>query len=125
MCCTSLKKILVILKRKCLDDGESEAGARRNHTYDGMVLPAYSRYPYNAEACANIVRRAWNPPTEVMRRWIELCRPAGWSHSGLSRLICLDPLNIQERELTLDMIIVYVSSMGDNLQAIVNQSPSW
>jgi hypothetical protein len=59
-----------------------------------MVVPAYRRYPYNAEACANIVRRAWNPPTEVMRRWIELCRPAGWSRSGLSRLICLDPLNI-------------------------------
>ena len=94
VCCTSLKKILNILKRKCLDDGVSEAGARRNHSYDCMVLPSYSRYPYNAEACANIVRRAWNPPTEVMRRWIELCRPAGWSRSGLSRLICLDPLNI-------------------------------
>ena len=63
-----MKKILVILKRHCLDDGESEAGVRRNHTNYGMVIPGYRRYPFNAEACANIARRAWNPPTEVMRR---------------------------------------------------------
>ena len=65
-----MKKICGILKRHFLDDGVSEAGARRNHTFDGMVLPGYSRYPLNAEACANIVRRAWNPPTEVVRRWV-------------------------------------------------------
>ena len=77
-----MKKILVVLKKHCLNDGDSEAGPRRNRTYDGMVLPDYRRYPFNAEACANVVRRAWNPPTEVMRRWVELCMPAGWSHNG-------------------------------------------
>ena len=70
VCCTSLKKICDILKRHILEDNQSIAGARRNTTYDGMVTPCYSSYPVNAEACANVTRRDWNPPIEVVNRWI-------------------------------------------------------
>jgi hypothetical protein len=125
VCCTSLKKICGVLKRHCLGYGKPEVGGERNHTYDGMVLPVYRRYPLNAEACANIVRRAWNPPTDVIRRWVEMCRPAGWSHNGVYRMICLNPLNIQERELTMDMVRVYVDELRDNLQTIADQSLGW
>jgi hypothetical protein len=41
-----------------------------NTKYDGMVTPCYSSYPANAEACTNITRRDWNPPIEVVARWI-------------------------------------------------------
>jgi len=70
VCCTSLKKICDILKRHILEDNQSIAGARRNTTYDGLVTPCYSSYPENAEACANVTRRDWNPPIEVVSRWI-------------------------------------------------------
>ena len=65
------------------------------------------------------------PPTEVVRRWVELCRPEGWAHRGYSRLICLDPLNIQERDMTMDIVRIYVDLLGSNLQAIADLSEGW
>ena len=70
VCCTSLKKICDIIKRHCLADNQSIAGVRRNTIYDCLVTSCYSSYPANAEACANVTRRDWNPPIEVVDRWI-------------------------------------------------------
>ena len=95
VCCTSLKKICGILKRHCLGGGEPAPRTSRNTEYDNLVMPCYRGFPFNTEACANITRRDWNPPLEVVRRWAELCFPEGWSHRGLTRLLCLAPQNFQ------------------------------
>ena len=112
VCCSSLKKICGILKRHCLGVGEPVPRTSRNTEYDGQVAPCYSRFPFNAEACANITRRDWNPPIEVVRRWAELCFPEGWSHRGLTRLICLAPLNFQQYGGPLDALRVYTASVS-------------
>ena len=69
VCCSSLKKICGILKRHCLGGGDPVPRTSRNTEYDGQVAPCYSRFPFNAEVCANITRRDWNPPS-------------GWSEGG-------------------------------------------
>jgi hypothetical protein len=57
-----------------------------------------------------------------MLRWVELCRPEGWSHREFSKLICLDAIDIQQHELKLDMLSVYVSTVGQQLEAISGQA---
>ena len=69
-------------------------------------------YPFNTEACANITRRNWNPPANVMKRWIELCMTATWTHTGLSRVTCLEPLDIHQDQLTLMNMKAYVELVG-------------
>ena len=59
-----------------------------------MVEPGYRQYPLNTDACANATSRHWNPSVDVVRRWIELCRPEVWACRRFVRLICLDSLNI-------------------------------
>ena len=66
VCCSSLKKICDIIKKHCLEDNQSIPRVRRNTTYDGLVTPCYGSFPENAEACANLTRRSWNPPIEVV-----------------------------------------------------------
>ena len=90
-----------------------------------MVEPGYGQYPLNAEACANAASRQWNPSVDVVRRWIELCRSEAWAHTRSVRLICLDPLNILQGDLTLDMVRVYVDTIRDQLQTIANGAIDW
>ena len=87
-----------------------------------MVTPCYGNFPVNAEACENIIKRYWNPTAEVVRRWVELCSLAGWAQIGLSRLVCLKLLNIQQLDKKLDMLRVYVSTIGQQLQKIDEKS---
>ena len=108
-----------------MDDGVSVATTRRNNTFDAMVEPCFRRYPINAEGCANITRSDWSPTTEVVKRWLELCKPERWAHIGVLRLICLEPLNIQQLEMTLDMMMFYVSTVGQNLQTISDELQAW
>ena len=112
VCCTSLKKICGILKRHCLGGGEPAPRTSRNTEYDNLVMPCYRRFPSNAEACANITRRDWNPPLEVVRRWAELCFPEGWSHRGLTRLLCLAPLSFQQYGGPLEALRLYTASVS-------------
>ena len=112
VCCSSLKKICGILKRHCLGGGEPAPRTSRNTEYDNLVMPCYRRFPSNTEACANITRRDWNPPLEVVRRWAELCFPEGWSHRGLTRLLCLAPLNFQQYGSPLEALRVYTASIS-------------
>jgi hypothetical protein len=53
----------------------------------------------------------------VVKRWVKLCRPEGWAHRGLLRLIFLDPLKIQQLEMTLDAMSFFVSTVEQQLQA--------
>ena len=116
VCCSSLKKICGIFKRHILNDGESIPRVRRNTTYDARVEPLYWLYPHNAVACHLITRGYWNPYAEAVKRWVELCRPEGWAHRGFTRLICLDPIDIQQDDLTLDMLRIYTHTIGTQLQ---------
>ena len=90
-----------------------------------MVEPGYRQYPLNTEACANAASRHWNPSVDVVRRWIELCRSEAWARTRSVRLICLDPLNIMQGDLTLDMVRVYVDTIRNQLQTIANGAIDW
>ena len=126
VCCSSLKKICQIIKKHILGaDDDSEQVTGRNRTYDAMVEPGYTQYLLNNEACANATSRYWNPSVDVVRRWIELCRPEAWSRRRFVRLICLDPLNILQGDLTLDMVRVYVDKIRDQLQTIAGEAMDW
>ena len=52
---------------------------------------------------------------DVVRRWIELCRPVAWARIRSLRLICLDPLNFTQGHMTLDMVRVYVDTIRGQL----------
>jgi hypothetical protein len=80
-----------------------------------MVEPGYRHYPLNAEACANAASRHWNPSVDVVKRWLELCRPVAWARIRSLRLICLDPLNFTQGDMTLEMVRVYVDTIRDQL----------
>ena len=85
----------------------------RNKAYDAKVTPNYKACPNSANAVEWITAKYYKPPAEVVKRWIELCRPQGWLHRGCARVICLDPLDIlPEASLTLDMLRIYVSTIG-------------
>lgn len=98
---------------------------KRNTDFDAMVRPCYRRFSMNAEACINITRSGWNPTIEVVRRWVELCIPEGWSYRGISRLICLDAINIQHQELALGMLRVNESMFERQLEAMAGQAQGW
>ena len=89
------------------------------------MTPCYGSFPENAEACANLTRRSWNPPIEVVARWLELCTPEGWRYRGLTRVICLEPHSIQQQGYSLDALRVYVSEIGEQLQEIANRPEGW
>ena len=79
-----------------------------------MVEPDYRQYPLNTEACANATSSNWDHPADIVRRWIEICRPEGWARRRFARLICLEPLSLSgERDMTLDFVRVHVSRLGD------------
>ena len=86
----------------------------RNTAFDAAVTPFYRSFPHSAEAVEGITAKYYKPPAEVVKRWIELCRPQGWLHRGSARVICLDPLDIlpEANALTLDMLRIYVSTIG-------------
>ena len=52
----------------------------RNTAYDAAVTPFYRSFPHSAEAVEGITAKYYKPPAEVVKRWIELCRPQGWLH---------------------------------------------
>ena len=124
--CSSLKKICQIIKKHILGaDDDSEQATGRNRTFDAMVEPNYRQYPLNADACANATSRQWNPTVDVVRSWIELCRPEAWAHRRFVRMICLDPLNILQGDMTLDMVRVYVDTIRGQLQTIAGEATDW
>ena len=61
----------------------------------------------------------------MVRRWIELCMPETWYHSDLTRVICLEPLDIHHGELTLMNMRTYVERIGTQLTQIASGSMMW
>ena len=86
----------------------------RNTATDATVTPNYKSYPHSAEAVKWITAKYYKPPAEVVKRWIELCRPQGWLHRGCARVIYLDPLDIlpEANALSLDILRIYVRTIG-------------
>ena len=75
VCCSSLKKICGIIKKHILGEEETTKSVGRNTTYDAKVTPNYRAYAHSAENVGWITAKYINPPAEVVKRWIELCRP--------------------------------------------------
>ena len=105
VCCSSLKKLCGVLKKYILKKkADLPPPRRRDNDYDGMVVPRYSQFHYNAEACERIIDAVWNPPTQLICRCLEMCRPKGWTHLNLTRVICLRPLDLNMGESPLKML---------------------
>jgi hypothetical protein len=97
VCCTGMKKLCDVFKKHILRERQVLAplGLARDTDYDGCVVPLYRLFPHNAEACRRIIDSQWNPPTEVVSRWVEMCVPEVWAHTDLTRVISLKPLELK------------------------------
>ncbi len=127
VCCTSLKKVCTIMKKHILKRPELCAPDTRDRDYDGMVVPSYRNFPHNAAACENITKPKWNPPTQLISRWLEMCRPEGWAHKGLTRVISLRPLDmdLDLRVSALKMLQDYTGTIKQQLESIVSLENRW
>jgi hypothetical protein len=121
VCCSSLKKLWGVLKKNILKRMADLPPPRtRDNDYDGMVVPRYRQFPFNAEACERITDAAWNPPTQVICRWLEMCRPEGWTHLNLTRVICLRPLDLNMGDSPLKMLKEFTLTVKDQLETIAS-----
>ena len=89
VCCTGMKKVCEGIKSKMLRPHDALGEGTRDTDYDGRVLPGYRQYPFNALGCERITDPAWNPPADLVRQWVAICRPTTWDHLSALRLICL------------------------------------
>ena len=121
VCCSSLKKLCGVLKKNILKRrADLQPPRTRDNDYDGMVVPRYRQFPFNAEACERITDAAWNPPTQVICRWLEMCRPEGWTHLNLTRVICLRPLDLNVGDSPLKMLKEFTLTVKPQLESIAS-----
>ena len=125
MCCTSMKKVCEILKKHILRRKEEVAPRLRDHDFDGMVVSNYRAFPHNAEACERITSPTWNPPTQVVRKWVALCSPEIWSHAGLTRVISLVPLDLNQIGQITAVLQSQVASIKTQLEQIAAVEQLW
>ena len=97
----------------------------RDRTYDGWVVPRYADFVHNSQVCANITVPTWNPPTNVVEKWVTICMPAVWWPSNRLRAICLKPLRLDEGDQALEQITRYVDEVQTQIEAIVREENSW
>ena len=97
VCCTGMKKLCDVFKKHILRELKVLAplGLSRDTDYDGYVVPCFRLFPHNAEACEKIIDSHWNPPVEVVTKWVEMCIPETWTHTDLTRVIGLKPLELK------------------------------
>ena len=88
-----MKKVCEILKSKILRPRDEVVPPGRDTHYDGAVHPLYGRYPHNAIACARIAAPSCNPPSTLIRRWIQICHEASVERGG-GRVLCLELMDL-------------------------------
>ena len=126
VCCTGMKKVCEGIMSKLLRPHDALGEGTRDTDYDGRVLPQYRHYPHNAQGCERITDPAWNPPAELVRQWVAICRPATWDHLSASRVICLDPLDFDLDEQPADTLRTYVRSIRRQMMMYIEAlTPTW
>ena len=90
--------------------------------YDAWVSAISRRYHLNVEASTNIIKKNWNPSTQVVQRRVELNISEGWMQRGFTTVICLEPLEIAQADITLDNLRIYVSTIAAKLQSIARET---
>ena len=126
VCCKSLKKLCQNVKSHMLEN--SNSGTLRDATLDGWVHPQYDRYPDNGAVCANIVRPDWNPPVNVVEKWVSLCLAKMVQDPAHCRAVCLKTLRLDEGEEVMDQLQSYVDDTQDeiwNIAATNKPQPLW
>ena len=93
VCCNSMKKVCEILKSQILRPRNEVVPPGRDTHYDGAVNPLYGRFPHNAVACARITDPSCNPPSALIKRWVQICHEASVERGG-GRVLCLAPMNM-------------------------------
>ena len=87
VCCNPLKKLCQRVKKHLMD---SKGSTKFKDTdYNGWVRSLYDRFPCNGAVCAKIIRPDWNPPTNVVERWIAICMEEMWKLPQGPKVVCL------------------------------------
>ena len=108
VCCNPLKKLCQRVKRHLID---SKASTKfKDIAYDGWVRSQYHRFPYNDAICAKIVGPDWNPPVNVVERWVEICMSEMWRQTQGSKVVCLKTLCLETGPKALEQLKAYVDN---------------
>lgn len=101
---TSMKKVCESIKSQIFRPNTAGATPRRYTAFAGIVKPRYDQYPQNAIGCLRITDPYCNPPAGQVRRWAGIYEPATWEHSGASRVICLNPQDLDKEGLPIGLL---------------------
>jgi hypothetical protein len=108
VCCNPLKKLCQKVKRHLID---SKASTKfKDIAYDGWVRSEYHRFPFNDAICARIIRPDWNPPVNVVDRWVEICMTEMWKQTQGSKVVCLKTLCLEAGPKAFDQLKAYVDN---------------
>ena len=106
VCCKSLQKLCAKVKACMLRNTQM-----RDTTFDGLVSSNYSEYIDSPGVCERIADAQWDPPTNVVVRWIEICMEEAWKPANRLRAICLFPLRLDASSSVLEDLQAYLGGV--------------
>ena len=109
VCCKSLQKLCIKVKKSMLRSQRDTQ--MRDTTFDGLVSSNYSEYIDSPGVCERIADAQWDPPTNVVVRWIEICMEEAWKPANRLRAICLFPLRLDASSSVLEDLQVYLGGV--------------
>ena len=123
VCCKSLQKLCQSVKRNLLEEKSKNKKDTpfRDIAYDGWVQPRYSGYPFNGAVCENITRAEWDPPINVVERWVDICMAQMWEQPKRPKVICLKVLRLDVGPQAIDQLKSYVDDARGRIWAIANK----
>jgi hypothetical protein len=122
VCCKSLQKLCIKVKAETLLPQE---GGKRDTTYDGRLHSDYPMYVDSPRVCQRIVEEDWDPPTNVIARWVEICMGEAWKPTNRLRAICLNPLHLANKESVLEDLQVYIDKIQANVDHLLEGADTW
>ena len=104
---------------------QPQADGKRDTTYDGRLYSDYPMYVDSPKVCKRIVEEDWDPPTNVIARWVEICMDEAWKPTNRLRAICLDPLHLANRQSVLEDLQVYIEKIPANVDHLLEGANTW
>ena len=75
--------------------------------------------------CKRIIEEDWEPPTNVIARWVEICMEEAWKPSTRLSAICLSPLHLANRESVLEDLQRYIVGIQANVDHLLEGADTW
>jgi hypothetical protein len=82
-------------------------------------------YVDSPRVCKFIIEEEWEPPTNVIARWVEMCMEEVWKTTNRLRAICLDPLHLANRESVLEDLQAYIGKIQANVDHLLEGAETW